>query len=308
MAYRALIIPTYTHHFSCNEKFLESFSQFCVDPENVDINFILSDNDINKFMEISNKFNHLQIRLWTLKEILQKNDISVDEGELLSRIGKFNYQSIKKIYACYTLGYEETIVLDSENVFVRPFEIKSIFDKVSKNKIIYTDDNIPLDIQKDVTRNCAKILGGTDYNLWMFNTSFWFFERQAVRDLMEYVLETNNRSLFDILCDPGFSPLFEAVLYNWFVHKFDYGYSFVSLNKIMKEVFKDKFEYVQDKVSKFIAAFEYVCVALDESTKVELTEFINKYEVDIMSFSFSSPELTQYCIDNSNVKCKTYFY
>ncbi len=307
MAYRAFVIPTYPHHFSCNEMFLESFSQFCVDPDHVDINFILSENDIKSFMSISGRFNHLKIRLWTLKEILEKNGITVDEVELLSRIGKYNYQSIKKIYSCYTLKYEETIVLDSENVFVRPFEVKSIFDKASK-RVIFTDDNIPLDVQKEVTKNCYKILGGfeTDYNKWMFNTSYWYYDLKSVKDLFEYVKEVCNQRLFYVLCDHRYAPMFEAVLYNWFVYKYDHGYTFISLNKAMEECFKEKYPYFQERINRSGVALEYMCIVLDDETKQGITDFLNKYDVDIFSFAFGPSTAIQYCIDHSALVCKTY--
>ena len=300
-----MVIPTYNHHFSCNRSFLESLGTYCTDSSDVGIHFILAENELELFRKtVSNDFPELPITLWSLKELLFNLDnVSINEENLLNSLGKYNYQSLKKICACAFIPAEYFIVMDSENILVRECSLKALFESQLSTKTIFYDENIPVDLQRLVTINSEKILKAQDFKYWMFCSSSWFFEKTIVQELLSTVQSLHGRSLFSLLMtDTQYSPTFEAVLYNWFLYmdRHKYGYTFISLNEIMTSFLGGKYKDFTKRLEDLTTTFEYACAAVNDDTKEELVQFLKSFKIDIYSFAFGPKHIIDYCISNNN--------
>lgn len=222
-----LSIPTYEHHFSCNIDFLNSMEKFCEDKNDQPIKFILCEHDIGKFNhEIKTKYPGLDIETVTLKNMIRATEgVDIDERDLIPKITKYSFQSLKKLYSVKYFSCDNCLVIDSENRCMKEFKFCSIFDDISENNTIFYSTTVPMDIQKTVTDNALKIIrSDAPRDKWMFDTCFWFFRRQIVDDMFRHVGDMMGLIMRHF-------PVFEAVLYHWFIftRPGKYGVKFVNL-------------------------------------------------------------------------------
>ena len=137
-----IVIPTYENHFVYNINFLESFEKYCLDKDNVIINFILNKHNINIFTENIRKFNNLFIKLHTLSELINNVD-NIEEDDHPNKFSnKYCLQSMKKLFS-YTmlssLKRKKKIYFDfRENTykdFIIPPYFAECLDKLILNKV-----------------------------------------------------------------------------------------------------------------------------------------------------------------------------
>lgn len=192
---------------------------------------------------------------------------------------------------------------------LKPFSITKIFEGIRSRRHIYADSKIQLSIHADVNRSCRNIIGGDNCGYWLFNTAYWYYELSVLQDLYSYCKSIHGMSLFHLMRQPCNNPIFDAVLYNWFLfrNKDKYGYSLIVLNEVLSGYLGEKYQEAQKKLDIFGAAFEYMCVAVDDSNKHEFIRFLNDYGVEIYSLPFGDEHINLECIDKSQVKMRTYY-
>lgn len=301
-----ILVPTYSRHFECNLKFLESFYKYCTDREDAKIAFISTVNEEANLKELLKAYPVTVVALSHLVKAIDNVDIA--EERLLENIGKFNYQSIKKLYGTYFFGSDNTIVIDSEMLCVKQFSIKDIFSTMGKNKYLFADRNIPFSVQNLVTHNCEKILEGREFKYWLFNTGYWFYEKHIMNDMFQYIKDRHHKTIIEVLTE--YKPVFEAVLYNWFILKNieKYGYNLIILNDVIRGYLgNEKFDKFQSILSESQFALEYLCAGIDKENREDILRYMNDYGIEIYSFAFGSEEDNQFCIDNSKIKMRTYY-
>ena len=208
-----IVVPSYLGHMRELEIFLESLAAKLVDPEKTEVHVTVSKKEQPLFERaFTNRFCPLQVRIRSLSEILQVVEkIEIDEDELLGRVGKFNFQSIKKLWTVKAIGAPLALVQDSEGQVIRPFSVESLFSWwTDQGKILYSS-HYGAPLQTAVTRNCLKMLNQPFEDKWMFAYQYWFFEKETIDLLFEEVPRRTQASLFEHFTRS--QPIFEFVLY-----------------------------------------------------------------------------------------------
>jgi len=94
-----IVIPTYSKHYQYNINFLTSFNKFCLDKDEVKINFIVNSNELDLFSGLVNQNTHLNVRIITLKELMFNVDGEYYNDDQSFFNTKYPLQSIKKLFA-----------------------------------------------------------------------------------------------------------------------------------------------------------------------------------------------------------------
>ena len=115
-----LVIPTYNKHYNYNIKFLESFRTYCLDKNDVKINFIVNSSEYELFSNLKSIFNDININIVKFSDLLLKVDNENYSDNVSFFSTKYPLQSLKKLlaYICVDTDY---IVFDSENLCVKEF-------------------------------------------------------------------------------------------------------------------------------------------------------------------------------------------
>ena len=288
-----LVIPTYRPHFNFNIKFLKSFYKHCLDRDDVTINFIISDSEKKQFFELIDPFlDIMHIKIHTLKDIVKElfNE-NINEETLLTKIGKHNLQSLKKIAGVYKLSNPYSLLFDAETLVIRDFKVQSLFDTYfNKNRCIYyTNNNYGnfTGIHKQITEDCLTILQQkSGLPFYFFETYNWFFEKTILDDLFTEIELKNNCNMFDILTGK-YEVIFETILYNLFIYfnKEKYNYKFICINDELHKIMGIE-EYNKYKAHKDLpTAFEFHTKVLNNEYYYNVFKvFYNKHKLNFFKY------------------------
>ena len=271
-----VVIPTYVGHSVQIERCLSSFERFLKDADRVSFYLIVSRPDIARFTELTDRFKgKLDIQVVTLQAILKdEENIDVDENLLLKQVGKFNYQSLKKIYAVKHFGEDMSLVLDSEALMIRPASLSEIFETYRRNKFIIhaTPNDDPA--KQGVTRLSFELLGKAHENLWFFEYYYWFFEKKYVDELFAYILTTTGKSLYEHLLHR--KPMFEYNLYALFLYFFHKeSYRVVDASKLLGKYLTGDELIAYTKMLGGTTSFEYLCWGITPGNSKSLSRLFH---------------------------------
>lgn len=271
-----LVIPTFSGHLQQVELFLESFVRFCSDKKKIPVKLIISQNEHKAFRPLVNKFsNKISLEVVDLQTILQQEEgVDIQERALLKKVGKFNFQSLKKIYGVKYFEHDCALVLDSEALLVRPTQMKNVFDDYLKSKFIIYSKLGSDNTQKAVTKNALKILRKKYLDMWMFEYQYWFYEKSQVNHFFEVIKKTTKKSVLSNLqlC----SPVFEFNLYAFFLffyHRKEY--QFINAAQLLKKYLGPKEFKLYQKNLTAPTLFEYFPWGLTEQN---YKNFVRLYE------------------------------
>lgn len=287
-----IVIPTYKKHFNYNLNFLESFDKFCIDKKKVIINFILTTYDIEEFNNYISKFNNINIKLYTLSELVYNVvSIKIDDNPN-NFLTKYSLQSIKKLFAYTITNNNDYIVIDSENLCIKKFYMENIFKDLKIKPIFYS--KIIKDIQIKVVEDCNNILNiQNNINFWFFLKSYWFFEYEIVNELIIY-LKNNSNNIFDLLQNKIF---FEYQLYS----------TFIFCNKSKEFILID--EKINNEIENFENDnYEYLCVKLNNNNIEKYCNFVNKFNEKILRLHWMDNGIEKNIINNTNICIGTYHW
>ena len=189
-----IVIPTYTGHLEFLEKFLNTIDLNCLDKKEVKINLVVSKKEEEFFVPLIMKYPALNIIIMIMRDLVNKYDCEdIDEDKLLEQIGRFNYQSLKKLYGAIETGNEYVCLFDSECLFVREFKLKDYIDE-NKNKYYYCSK---IETNKESEKTHAKymqtclnsIMNCKDTN-WYLESYMWILRRDVLCDLKHYLINT----------------------------------------------------------------------------------------------------------------------
>ncbi len=283
-----LLIPTYSPHFECNKNFLKSCEQYCTDKMN--ITFVVADDEYDNFQK---HINNQNVKVVTLKSLIYtQHSIIVDDTDIINKMGKYNYQSLKKMYGCL-LDYDYTIVIDSENLCLQEFNSNDLIRDIVKDKNIFYGSRATDALMKSVIEKTTNFLN-YDFSEHFFQTSYWLYDRNIVDEML------CSHNIFEHFFKD--SPFFEAVLYNAFIHKNNsrYGYNFICTDDIFgKEVCTEL--YTQG------LSPEYFCSVIDrEENLAKYCEWINKYKIPIARNHWTTDESSDLLKKRTNLKIGTF--
>jgi hypothetical protein len=230
-----VIIPTYSGHLTQVELCLSSFEKFLTDKECIDIHLIVSRPEVQAFTELANQHTSLAVTVISLHDILQKEEsVEIDEKQLLEQVGKFNFQSLKKIYGVKHFGTPTSLVLDSEALMIREASLAKIFEGYEHDKFIISASPAAEQIKVDVARTSFEILGKPVQDIWFFEYYYWFFEKKYVDEMFAYIFQTTGKSLLENLLYR--KPLFEYNLYALYLYLFHADeYNFIDAKTLLNQ-------------------------------------------------------------------------
>lgn len=289
-----IVIPTYEKHYDYNVKFLESFDLYCLDKNDVKINFIVNSNEYELFNELKNI--NLNINIIKFSDLLLK----IDGENYPDNIGFFNtkypLQSLKKLLA-YTCVDTDYVVFDSENLCIKNFYFYDIFKTLKNKPIIYCDKTY-YELQKTVLESTNKLLD-TNLNNWFFVKSYWFFELEHVDNLINYLKQKNNTTITLLLKDVIF---FEYQLYCEYLFKYKLKEFINSESFTEKEINFEKL--LQDAKHNY----EYINVVLTIDNVENYINILNNLDERIIRLHWIDEKIKNKIINDTNIAIGTFHW
>jgi hypothetical protein len=186
-----IIIPSYSGHYQYLCKLLDTFMINCIDKNEVTINIVISEIERELFNQLVLKYKTLKIKLMIMTELVEKYDgVKISEEDLLVSVGKFNFQSMKKLYGALETNNEITCIFDSECLFIRKFSMRTYINE-NINKYIYCSKMIHFK-SGDCThagymQKCMNELFESEDKNWYLETYLWIFKRDILLEVKKYL-------------------------------------------------------------------------------------------------------------------------
>jgi len=291
-----IVIPTYNQHHDYNINFLNSFEKFCLDKNDVKINFIINSEEFHLFKNLKNQFTNLNVNIIKLNDLLQAIDNKSYSDSASNFSTKHSLQSIKKLLA-YNLVDTDYIVLDSENLCLKEFYFKDIFNTLKSKKLLYCNETCH-GIQKEVILNCNNLINFSNTK-WFFIKSYWFYEKELVNQLILCLKQIHNSDITSLLSDKTF---FEYQLYCTFLLK----------NNIKEVVCCDTIYQEKYNFQSILATskhnYEYICTALNEENIDYYIDILNKSDERIVRLHWMDENIKNKIIEKTNVSIGTFHW
>ena len=281
-----LILPTYPPDFKWVNLFVRSVKKFCVDYDDVKIDFIVESENLALLRSNLAELITDNMKIKSVEDILRRNKYNSKEATFYkSGDRKYTYQSIKKILGVIDSDEEFNLVIDSDNIAIKQFEFKELFNNFDK---IYYCDWVTSDLQNCV-RNNSNLLIKTNIESWTFESSFWPYKKSIMLKTLENVESVNvirKEELFNFLnCVPMF---FEKCLYDYFTIKNNENFEMISQQDAIK-IFKNT------KVEKILHNREYttehIVLEIDESCAENYISFLNARNYKIARINYLTNEV-----------------
>lgn len=238
---RIIITPTFRPHFPFNRDFLRSFEQNVLDALEIAVHFIVSNTELADMQSLLNEFPTLDVHAHAFEDLLRASGYEVESSELLQDVGKFAFQSLKKLYALKVLEFDQALILDSESLVLKQTRVEDAFNEYFADPFVFYSD---LSHRGDywygtlgdiVNQNVGKLLRIPAPKMHLLEYYGWFYEKRLVRDLFAALPKDllvavrerlgKNKHFFECF-------LFYAFLYE---NRDHYGYRFVSVNELLRE-------------------------------------------------------------------------
>lgn len=267
---RCILTPTYTDHFRHIPKYLESFRTFVRDRD-FPIHFIVGRDESPHFLRLIAPYRDLNLTVHLFEDIVRHFGVPMSPGLLLDRYGKFSFQSLKKWYGLLYINPRQSLILDSESMWVNETGMDELFDDYfAAPFLIHSDINIrrraaPLFL--DVVKNHDFLLG-TRTDKWFLEHFCWFYDQAILRDLF-----ADHGSPLDMVDAVYRSPtldwaLFETLFYHTYLyyHNDRYGYAVIDADKALAEALGP--ERHQAYMDRFYTIFQGEAGILEYATAV----------------------------------------
>lgn len=234
-----IVIPTYEPHFKAAERLISSMACHMGDADMVEICIVVEEKNVPFVDILASRYPSLSIRSVSSENALAGMGISGDAEQLLKRVGKYSFQSLKKIGGILQAKSDWVLVLDSESLFLRPFSaIELLSDYRSQRYVFYSRVNYRGEtwgnsLSDIITRNASMLLGGKP-DRWFLEYYHWFYEVRVWRDLIDQIRQSG--CLQTIIRGDLEKGVFENVLYYQYVsNNARYGYRLIDVQQIALE-------------------------------------------------------------------------
>lgn len=290
----ALVIPTFKGHFKYIPTLLESYEKYVCDSDTTSINFIVSDN--NEKVELSEIVKNYEIQnvfIYDIEKILQHYNITIKSSDLLSDVGRYSYQTIKKLYAIHYLQFEKFLILDSESLFCNKTNMSELFENYFKQPYVFYS-KMPDDkeyknwLDYKTTQNCCKLLNVQFNNKWLLEGFHWFYEKDIINDLFKYFDNNLFSSIYEFCKSKSEfdKAIFECILYYQYIynHNEKYKYKFVNSHNELKSILGEKYyTKIRRKMHNVGLSFLPFTIHYIEYIRIKdlrnIFNFYNKYKV-----------------------------
>lgn len=188
---RCIVTPTYSKHFPYIEQYLKSFDRYLTD-KGFPICFIVDRSDFADLKQIADRYSgKLNIQIIAYEDVLQSMGIDCSSADLLQKLGRLSFQTIKKYYSALYLGCEQFLVLDSESIMIRETSMGALFDRFfsAPNFFVSRVSDRPKAFQEKFTYgfmlSASKITTyPTEY--WTLESYNWFLELRILKKMIQH--------------------------------------------------------------------------------------------------------------------------
>lgn len=226
MAKNCILISSYGEHFCYLLRFLYTIR---LTPNNIPIYVIVNEKEKEKFKKIETM--NSMVHIISFSHIVHMLDGDVpEEDKLLDKIGKYNYQSLKKYYGIYYLffsgTYENIIIFDSETMIIREIDIDAVIEQYLLHPfLIYSEHTgATKSLHDDVVRNTQMLLKTNDKH-WFLEYYLWIYEKNIFMNFMCHFVSKYDKSMISLLseCDDMFiENLYQSfICKNESMHKYE---------------------------------------------------------------------------------------
>lgn len=267
---KAIIMPTYNKHHRFAYEGIELIRAY----SNVAIYLVISRNEVDYFYRHLDNFDNMYILY--LEDALTKHlGLDISSDDLLRKIGKFRFQSLKKLLGVVESGVENCLVIDSETRILKG--IDSYFDDdIVGNSVVYSERDLnEIGLIQDVMKEVNFLLGQPYNNLYFFENYNWFYKRSIVSDMLQHLAEQHGREW--MLRE---KHLFECQLYYHYAFKNGVDYRFITVLSVLAEHFGEEAGIILERFNnsqyRNCGVLEYLAAIL---SKHEYFEFISNENV-----------------------------
>ncbi|GJN79105.1 hypothetical protein PLIIFM63780_002618 [Purpureocillium lilacinum] len=237
----AVFLPTFAGHFHYVVSFFQSIRCLCVDHQEIQFKVIVSDSGeaaaLRELLDgsepcgktfgrwdvpMQNRERPItSVDIVNVYDILPKafltSDVARnDTSKLLQELGKFGYQSVKKLAAAIRFNYDSALWLDSESIAVRPFSFRETFEAYVKAPTIFRSMRTSTDFMRSIMENSAKVLGRSITSFgpdaWTLESTQWIIEKKVISDMVLQVEGAHERDFWSVWAENGVP--FEITMYN----------------------------------------------------------------------------------------------
>ncbi|MCJ2006271.1 hypothetical protein [Methylobacterium sp. J-092] len=195
-----------------------SLNEHCCDLDRVELLLVVEAVNEPMFAELLARYPMVRSRILVTDDILAGFGITEKPSAFLHRIGKFTFQTLKKLGALSSVQTAWSLVLDSESLFHKPFLMMDLLENYRTQRYVFYTNTGPRGLLWErstghqVTRNAAAALGIAPPNRWYMEYFHWFYETTKVIDMVQNRL---GRAFFERIGHLNQSQIdyFENILY-----------------------------------------------------------------------------------------------
>ena len=280
----SIVIPTHIGHLEQVELFLKTYNKYSLDKKIIKIYLIITESEKKLFSSLKNIISSdIKLEIISLKEVMYKvENIIIDDSKLLRELGKFNFQALKKIYGAIFADSETNLILDSEALIIRDICFSEIFDNYNSNPFVFYSPYFGMKFQEDVTYLTSDILNVKKQNKWFLETQYWFFQRDILKSLKQYVINITGDSIFTLFCKN--KPIFPEIFYYVFAFNFHKeSFKFINTEDLVKDSLPFE-EYLRYKSTLGENTFEYFSWGLNNSNYNFFSKILDNYHIQFFKY------------------------
>jgi len=295
MTTRGIILPTHRGHFPAVIQFLKSYHRYNVDVAPIPVHVITSDEDetyaLSKLVP-----KGIPVAITSIRSLLADYGLPNAQAKSFSIkdfANKYSYQSIKKIVGVIVSGFEQSLVLDSECLLLRPTSLDSMFERYFSSPFLFHSPiNHPF--LDRINRASASVIGVADPDVlsrWFFEYQGWFFERKAVNAFRQHVECVHGQDLFDVLV--ATPDVFETISYNLFLYthqKRFAAYRFLPVEEVIQASLGNRSESYLCSYTGAHGVIEHLLAGLTAENLEGLRHVVERFSLAMFRWEKSSYE------------------
>ena len=226
-----IVTPSYEGHYQQFARLIESIRSYCLDPQNLTYIVVVEQKNVDLFRSLFSPADRFSVAVMTTEDALRHFHVDEPPSAFLARVGKFTFQTVKKLAGLYRARTAWSLVLDSETIFLKPFRAQELLDDYVSRKYVFYSRTEPRggdwrdSLGCSVVDCCAAALGVAAHDRWYMECFHWFYETDKLRDMVDHHLAPVFFS--DVQTGHEQKPYFEVILYYLYlakVHGHDYRF------------------------------------------------------------------------------------
>lgn len=280
-----IVTPTYERHYARFCDFIQSINKYCTDKNKLEIIAVIEEKNRAIFTDFITKLPEINISIISTEIILDQFGVYEEPDAALKRLGKFTFQSLKKMGGLLAAKTKWSIVLDSETLFIKHFNVIDLVKDYESGLYVFYTNTIERGSEwnnglvENVTKQCSSLLGFDGRSRSYMELIIWFYENKKLHDLLKFI--KNKLQSFLNIASPE-KPIFENVLYYMYLERIDNNeYKFVNINEEWKRLVPEEVSGRYDlKLApmSFVGA-DHLSYTLRSSDIAKITEFMETYKI-----------------------------